>query len=101
MTKVGIKLFDDSDNEVFDTGYLTGTQILPYGTTPVQSSYSLDPAFWAKVTGKIGSNPRSFRYVVYGGADFFRAKNEGSQVISVDFITGVYWSNVGEIIVQP
>lgn len=45
LTKFGIKLFDDSDTEVFDTGYLTGTQILPYGTTPVQSSYSLDSAF--------------------------------------------------------
>jgi hypothetical protein len=100
LKKFGVRFFDDTGNEVFNTGYL------PIGPNPgmlkvtgTQYEYVPDASTWAQVTNLVGSTSRKFRWVVYGSAVF--SAFPPSSDFPVPFDTGPYWSGVGEVEVLP
>lgn len=96
LNRFGIKVFDDTNTLVFDSGVLTeGTTdgtIQNTGNTVVFIPRLSD---WrTNVTNAVGTTAKTFRWVAYGG--FF-----GDETLQSNVLTGDYWSSKGEITVMP
>ncbi|MBL8810596.1 MAG: choice-of-anchor D domain-containing protein [Planctomycetaceae bacterium] len=93
FTRFGIRIFDDKDMEIYDSGLLANNKLAYFGDNGYGTT--LDSVAWSGVVGTVGASPKSFRWVVYGCADWINHMTE------TEFLSGQYWSSSGEIIVAP
>ena len=96
LNRFGIKVFDDTNTLVFDSGVLaegtTDGTIQITGNTVVFIPRLTD---WrTNVTSAVGTTAKTFRWVAYGG--FF-----GDETLQSNVLTGDYWSSKGQITVMP
>ncbi len=99
LNHFGIMIFDETDALVYDSG------VLAEGPADGNVFFVGDHASFiprltdlrANVTNFVGTVPKTFRWIVYGGyyVDYI------SETPEVLLDTGAYWSSHGEIIVTP
>ena len=94
LNDFGIMIFDETDGLVYDSGVLADGSVLIVGN---HASFIPGLIDWrANVTSLVGTAPKTFRWIVYGG---YYVSETGEPYALLD--TGAYWSSHGEIIVTP
>lgn len=96
LNRFGIKIFDDTDTLVFDSGVLSeGTTNGTMQITENAVVFIPQLSEWrTNVTNRVGATAKTFRWLVYGG--FF-----GDETLQSNITTGDYWSSAGQITVTP